>query len=323
LLPVPIDYQLVPIYHAIHPLWKTRGGTSIRELWKAAQTDFRDSYGALNEASRGFKYTLNWLFSTSNMNSQSQPAVYDLVFEGKKYRVVDLNGPPGSYAPLGSVSNIASPLMMDFFHPQNTWTASSAAPYVAITASTVTETSLFDSFFKVMDWQTSILRASTRNSANNWQYQSDWNTRMGLHFVITKVEGIDLPGSGNSITNSLEFTIKGDTPNKNFVYYTEFPGSAFPTTSTKTRSYYLNIPITSSDPNRITVVKSVGIRFGTRNAQVGKVTFAISKLWTAHNIAPNPNTDATVFSMGDGTVTLSNFDKAPQQIPMFSLKELY
>jgi hypothetical protein len=27
--------------------------------------------------------------------------------------------------------------------------------------------------------------------------------------------------------------------------------------------------------------------------------------------------------MGDGTVTLSNFDKAPQQIPMFSLKELY
>eukprot|EP00029_Vermamoeba_vermiformis_P005898 TRINITY_DN2177_c0_g1_i2.p1 TRINITY_DN2177_c0_g1~~TRINITY_DN2177_c0_g1_i2.p1 ORF type:complete len:565 (-),score=41.60 TRINITY_DN2177_c0_g1_i2:843-2537(-) len=319
LLPVPINYQLVPIYNAIHPLWKTRNGTSIRTLWKSAQIEFRDSFGALTEASKGYKYTVFWFFQTNVMAFQPQPAFFDLVFDGQRHRMVDMNGPSGTYSPVGSVANVTNPLRMNFYHPASVWN-STAAPYLNTIADSVNENAFVGARLTITNWQTSTLRTSARIDSVTWQYDPDWTTKLSVYFEISKVEGIDL---AENYGHTLEFTIKGDAPNRNFVHLTGFSASTFPSSSTAKRFYFIDIPIVPNNPNRITAVKSVGIRFGTSNTPSSKVTFAVSNLWTAHNIPPHPNTIATVFSMGNGIIMISNYDKAPQQIPMFPLSALY
>lgn len=49
LLPVPIDYQLVPIHNAIPAEWRSKNGTSIKEIWKSAESLFRSAESPLTE----------------------------------------------------------------------------------------------------------------------------------------------------------------------------------------------------------------------------------------------------------------------------------
>lgn len=90
---------------------------------------------------------------------------------------------------------------------------------------------------------------------------SSWNTRLRIQFELQSINGTTLP-SGPGIGHSMEFFLKGDTPNKSFSRVTDFTNS-FPATG-KRKTYFIDIPISTTSPNRITVIKKIGLQYGTR-----------------------------------------------------------